>query len=122
MRQTSPAFAGGFLKFTAPYLENVPLPIGFGKEKAYESVQERVWKGAARSLTHLAASLRAVKSDTQRKSQLAMFAAAARAVEIAVAELYGLSVEELDLIGAAMVGRSDVAEDLKDMAMAVAEV
>ena len=99
MRQTSPEFAGGFLKYTAPYLKQFPLPSFDPEDPEHQRIYKSIWKGARR-LTQIASELSLARSDAQRSSRLAMYSGVERIINDGVARLYGLTADEVTAMAA----------------------
>ena len=97
IKKNSPKFAGGFYKFTAPYLKPLPLPPLDMNSKTGQAALAKMVK-LVDTMTLMSGKASKAKSDTQRKILSATLRTTSRRIDELVFEMYGLSEEEVKVL------------------------
>lgn len=93
----SPPFSGGFFKFSAPYLKNLPIRRIDFKNTADKARHDKLVALVDKMLV-LVPKLRAAKSDAERTTLQNAVTATDRQIDQLVYELYDLTPEEIALV------------------------
>jgi hypothetical protein len=100
IKMTSPRFAGGYYKFTAPYLKRLPLPRANGPERDAED--HRQMCRLVETALEYKAKLPAAKSLSSRSTIANTLSSTERSINRLVYSMYGLSASDISVIEAAL--------------------
>jgi len=93
----SPVFSGGYYKFSAPYLKNIPIhPIDFSK-KIEKALHDKV-VSLVDTMLGLQKSLAGARTPEEKKVYERQILAVDGQIDRAVYELYGLGEEEIGMV------------------------
>jgi hypothetical protein len=94
IKRRSPRFAGGFYKFTAPYLKELPLPPIDSAMKEHNSIAKH-----AETVLEALQELPKAKSTLARTTFERTIEAGQRKIDEIIFASYGLSAEDASVIG-----------------------
>lgn len=109
IKKRSPKFAGGFYKFTAPYLKELPLPRLDTTQKEGREQFKKLTTFAA-TMVSTSEKLASAKSDSYRNTLGSTLRATEHRINELIFSLYGLSEDDVSIITSGVTPQQELAK------------